>query len=349
LNAYVKESMKKESSPAEIRAAEMVLKKFGFAPPDFDLAKTTVDLLTEQAAAFYDYHRKRLFIGKDTPAAMDETVLAHELAHALADQRFHLARYIRKGEESDDGSAARLAVLEGQATWLMSEYLARKLGQSLRDSPALAAALSVLSDEVPGQFPVYDNAPLYLRLTLVFPYTEGMLFQNALVERDGWEGLAEPFRRAPVSTQQIVHPEKYFAAVQPTRPALPAVRLPRGYRLLVEGSLGELDHSVLMEQFAGKDLADRLAPHWRGSSFELRENRPAGRAVLRYAVEWDSEESARDYFAFYKMALGKKWKSMAIAAETAEAVTGSGDDGGFTLRRSGAIVTSVEGLPPALN
>ncbi|MGA2773504.1 MAG: hypothetical protein ABSG26_22095 [Bryobacteraceae bacterium] len=349
INAFLNQRMKDAASPEEIRAEELALKKFGFVPQDFDLAKTTVDLLTEQAAAFYDYNRKKLFITESTPSDTQEPVLAHELSHALADQNFNLARFIRQGRKSDDGATARLAVMEGQATWLMSEYLARKSGQSLKDSPALASSMSRLGESAAGEFPVYDNAPLYMRLTLVFPYTRGMLFQNAVCERDGQEGFAEVFRRAPVSTQQVIHPEDYFSNVKPTQPELPDAHLPRGYKSLIGGALGELDHAVLLEQFTGRQQAAEIAPHWRGCNFELRENKKAGRVVLLYAAEWDSEESASRYFAAYREVLEKKWKKMSVASETADSVTGSGDDGRFDLRRKGAIVTSVEGLDAAIN
>jgi hypothetical protein len=349
IKAFLKQRVKEETNPEDIRAEELTLKKFGLVPQDFDLRSTTVDLLAEQAAAFYDYDRKKLFIIDSTPSATQEPVLAHELSHALADQNFHLGRYIRQGRKNDDGASARLAVMEGQATWLMSEYVARKLGQSLKTSPELVAAMSGFSEAAGGQYPVFDNSPLYLRRTLLFPYMQGMLFQNALVQRDGDAGFAEVFRRAPVSTQQIAHPEKYFAAVTPTTPALPVARLPHGYKSLVGGTLGELEHSVLIEQFAGKQAAAEMAPHWRGCAFEIRENKKAGRAVLFYAVEWDSEEAAGEYFAFYKEALGKKWKNIAIHAESSDSAGGTGDDGRFELRRKGAIVTSVEGLPPEIN
>jgi hypothetical protein len=346
VNEFLKKRVKDVSSPEELRAEELTLKKFGLVPPDFKLADTTVDLLTEQAAAFYDYDKKKLFITDTTSSESQEPVLAHELSHAIADQNFNLGRYIRQGRKSDDGATARLAVMEGQATWLMSEYLARRLGQSLRSSPALVKMMSRVS-EGSGQFPVFDQSPLYLRLTLVFPYTEGMLFQNDVLEREGDEGFAEVFRRAPVTTQQIIHPEKYFDRVDPTSPELPDPHLPPGYKPLVGGALGELDHAVLLEQFTGKPRSEQIAPHWRGSNFELRENKKDARLVLLYAVEWDSEEVARDYFDAYRQALEKKWKQMRIASESPDLLTGTGDDGRFELRRQGAIVTSMEGLPPA--
>jgi hypothetical protein len=276
-------------------------------------------------------------------------VLAHELSHALADQTFNLGRFIRQGRNSDDGATARLAVMEGQATWLMSEYLARRNGQSLKDSPSLVAMMSKLSDSGAGQYPVFESQPLYLRSTLVFPYTKGMLFQNAVFQRDGQWSFVEVFRRPPLSTQQILHPDRYFENVKPTQPELPDPRLPRGYKGLIGGALGELEHQILLEQYAGKEAAAAIAPHWRGCTFELRENRKAGRVILLYAVEWDSEESARRYFSEYRKVLAGKWKRMTVASETPDSIAGSGDAGAFQLHRKGAIVTSVEGLAPAIH
>jgi len=346
INKFLNDRVKEVAKPEEIRAEELTLKKFGLVPNDFDLAKNTVDLLTEQAAAFYDYDKKKLFITDSTPSDTREPVLAHELAHAIADQNYNLAKFIRQGRKSDDGSTARLAVMEGQATWLMSEFLARKVGQSLKDSPTLLAMMSSVNDGGSGQYPVFDNSPLYLRLSLVFPYTKGMLFQNAVHDKDSQYGFAEVFLKPPVSTQQIMHPEKYFSGVKPTEPDLPDPHLPKGYKSLVGGTLGELEHSIMLEQFSGKETAEKLAPHWRGSTFALVENKKLGRVVLLYAVEWDTEDAARDYTSAYRKQMQQKWKKFEVTSDAPDALDGAGDDGRFELRRKGAVVTSVEGLAP---
>ena len=353
VNEFLKKRIKETSSPDEVRAEELTLKKFGLIPQDFDLAKNEVDLLTEQAAAFYDYDKKKLFITDSTSSDSQTPVLAHELSHALADQNYNLARFIKQGRKSDDGSTARLAVMEGQATWMMSEFLAHQAGTSLKDSATLAATMSQIAagDEGndakgDGEFPVFDKEPLYLKLTLVFPYTKGMAFQQAVLTKDPQKGFGEVFLNAPLSTQQILHPEKYFDHLKPTEPALPVVQLPHQYKGLVGGALGELEQSILLEQYVGKTRSANLAPHWRGCNFELLENKKIGRVVLLYATEWDSEQSAAAYFTAYREVMKKKWKSMKIATEEADALTGTGDDGRFELRRKGAIVTSVEGLGP---
>lgn len=348
VNEFLKQRIQESTKPEEIRAEELTLKKFGLVPRDFDLAKTTVDLLTEQAAAFYDYDKKKLFVTDTTGEDAQEPVLAHELAHALADQSFNLARFIRQGRQSDDGSSARLAVMEGQATWLMAEYLARRLGQSLTTSPALVAAMSTLSGDA-SQYPVFANAPLYLRLTLMFPYSKGMLFQDALARKLGADAFAAPFRKPPTSTQQILHPDLYFSAAAPTEPALPDPKLPKSYKPLVGGVMGEFDHAALIEQFADAQTAAALAPHWKGSRFELREDKKAGQVALLYAVEWDSPEAARNYFELYQRGMAKKWLHYRPDAAAPDHLTGAGDGGRFELRLEGSVFTSMEGLPAAIH
>jgi len=266
------------------------------------------------------------------------------LAHALADQNFHLQKFISSAGKSDDSGLARMAVMEGQATWLMTEVQARSLGQSLLSSPGLLEAASSLTEAGTSQFPVFNSVPLYLRETLVFPYTEGAKFQDALIRKLGTAGFAEVFRRPPTSSQHILHPEKYFDRVEPTLPPLPSVSLGKGYKPLTEGMLGELDHAILIRQYGTAEQAAAIAPHWKGGRYWLAENRAEQRVVLRYVSEWDSPEQAGDFFQIYKSVLRKKWTKMEISAESDDSASGSGDDGYFSINRTGNTVSSVEGL-----
>jgi len=349
VNDFLKDRVHEATTPQDLRIEELGLKKFGFVPQNFDLAKTTVDLLTEQAAAFYDYHKKKLYITDWAPSGMRQAALVHELAHALADQHFHLERFIKQGRDDDDLSMARTAVMEGQATWLMSEAIERRAGQSLKGSARSVETMSRAMEGNGGDYPVFDAAPLYFRRTLVFPYTQGMLFQNAMCERLEQDAFVQVFRKPPVSTQQILHPTKYFDSVTPTRPALPKFH-GRGYKRLVSGTVGELDHAILIEQFLDERRARELAPHWRGGLYALDENRGDHRVVLSYAVEWDDADWARRFFVAYQDVLRKKWRTMEVASSADGMVTGRGDDGYFVVRLEGAVVRSLEGLrDPALN
>ena len=345
---FLEKRMKEVTSPEEIRVEELVMKKFGLVPQDFDLAKNTVDLLTEQAAAFYDFHRKRMFITDWTPSATREPALVHELGHALADQNVNLEKFIKQGRKSDDGSMARLAIMEGQASWLMAEYLARKAGQSLANSPLMLETMSHSIESGASEFPVFESEPLYLRETLVFPYSQGLLFQNAVYQRMKQRAFEEVFRKPPVSTQQILHPDAYFSGQEPSKPTLPQLPDAHGYKRIADGTVGELDHSILIKQFADKEEAAAISPHWRGGAYALLEHHSPERVVLLYAVDWDDAPSAARYFRFYRRALEKKWKHMQVVSESDTSLAGTGDDGYFLVQLSGTVVTSLEGAESVL-
>jgi hypothetical protein len=225
----------------------------------------------------------------------------------------------------------------------MSEYLTRQSGQSLKDSPVLVKLMSQ-AEVSEGQFPVFDHAPLYLRETLLFPYTQGMLFQHAVFEKLGTAAFAEVFRRPPVTTQQILHPQKYFDNVKAVRPALPEMENQHGYRNFTDGDMGELDHSILLRQYVGNKEAAEIAPEWRGGFFRLLQNKAEKRMVLAYASEWSGPGPAREFFAMYRKILAGKWKTFEIESESDDALAGRGDDGYFLLRLEGTRITSLEGL-----
>lgn len=342
LKGYFEERIKEVVKPEEIRIEELVLRKFGFVPEGFDLKKTTVDLMTEQAAAFYDYRGKRMVLLKGDNDPMQQAALVHELAHALADQHFQLEKFLGKAGDSDDSSMARTAVMEGQATWLMSEYLAKRMGGSLIDSPQLLDKLSQLTAGAGGDatFPVLKSVPLYMRESLVFPYTKGMQFQHEVAVRLGKSGFTQVYRRSPQTTHEIIHPEAYFDGFKPATPAMPEPQ-GTGWKKVAEGTLGEFDVGILLEQYAFTEWSAARA--WRGGRYRLWEHRVSKRAVLGWSVEFAREDAARDYFTAYRKVMTKKWTQCRFTVEEPSRMEGEGDDGKFTVRRDGLVVTGLEG------
>jgi hypothetical protein len=346
LKVFLEEQIKQEVKPNEIRAEELALKKLGLVPQSFDLAKNTVDLMTEQAAAFYDYRKKKLFLMDAATAGSggdQDTVLAHELAHALADQHFNLNKYLHRGK-THDRTLARMAVMEGQATWLMYEVQAQKTGQSLVTSPSIVEAMSQTSDAGNSQFPVLSKAPLYMRESLLFPYMQGLKFQQAVVMKLGKAGFAEVFKNPPSNSQEILHPEMYMSGVPVKSPSMPVITGRSSYRVLTGGSIGEFDHSVWLEQYASKSEASALAPHWRAGAFELLEEKTKKHTILLYASEWEDPVSAQQMFDAYRRVLKGKWKTMLPKQESAGLLVGEGDDGYFRVQLAGTRLTSIEGM-----
>lgn len=340
---YLDETIKEHIKPEDLKVQELALKRFGLVPHDFDLMSSTVDLLTEQAAAFYDYRKKKLFLMEGGDSESQPMLVVHELAHALADQHFDLGKFMKKGN-SDDASLARMAVLEGQATWLMLESVAQKMGASLKSVPAMADAMSGATEQMTSQYPVLAKAPLYIRASLLFPYKEGFRFQHALIQKLGEAAFTRIFKEAPLSTQQVLHPESYLAGVRPTDPALPELANAINYKDLTRSTVGEFDHSILLEQYVGKEQSAGLAPKWRGGSLGLVEHKSQKHIVLLYASEWQDEASARSFFEAYQQVLTKKNKDTRVDTRSANQFTGTTPGGVFHVSLHGAHVAAVEGM-----
>lgn len=290
LERYLDKRIRKSAKPAEIRADELTLTWLGLVPPDFDLAKSTVDLLTEQAAAFYDYKKKKLVLLENPLGEFDRFILAHELAHALADQHYAIGKFMNDKAVNDDESTARMAVVEGQASWLMTEFEMRhrQRGSLLDDDAALPRWNSL--DPANGySYPVLEKAPLYLKVSLLFPYWEGGRFQQEVLKRRGKAGFRDVFEAPPATTQHILRPETYFDKRAADTPELPKDH-PPGWKTLTQGTFGELDHLVIYRLSELPGAAD-LASHWRGGAYRILESKKLCCRVV-YASRWSSPEAA---------------------------------------------------------
>ena len=346
---YLSSHIKDSSHDKETRAEELALKMFGLVPQDFNLARETEDLLGEQAAAFYDYKKKRLYIIDSTPAGEEQQMaLVHELAHALADQQHSLGKYLNQGSPDSDESTAREAVMEGQATWLTWAYEAKRAGGKGEVPLKMLDQLTSERDSN-SEFPVLDKSPLYMRESLLFPYNAGARFQDAVYRKLGRGAFEAVFAQGPRSTQQILHPMAYFdrtapATIEPLGIAKIAGKQAALFRPVIEGAVGEFDHAILLRQYVGESEGAVAAQHWRAGWFRLYEHKKEGYPVLSYVSQWDSPEAARAYFGLYQRVLKGKWKKMAVASATPNEISGTGDSGRFTVRLSGTSVQSIEGL-----
>jgi hypothetical protein len=313
LNAYLRQRVRETAKPDQIRDEELTLKALGLVPDDFELERSTVDLLTEQAAAFYDYRKRRLVLLENPIGEYDRDVLVHELAHALADQYFRIGRFMDQAAKTDDGTLARQAVVEGQASWLALEWRNRQEGRaSLREDDSPMPGESSLDVSSGAAFPVLQKSPLYLRVSLLFPYWEGGRFQQAVVKRLGGEGLRRVFTQPPVSSRQILHPEAYFARETPDEAPLPDAP-GKGWKPFARGTLGEIDHLVMFRLVNATDGA-AVASDWRGSVYEVARSKTECCRV-RYASRWATEAGAARAAELIRAHLGRKLNPGALTIE----------------------------------
>lgn len=344
LRHFLTKRIKKTLKPDEIYANELSLKMFGLVPADFDLRKSTVDLLTEQAAAFYDYDKKKLFLLQGSSVSSETTTLAHELSHALADQHFNLQKFMQDTPSNDDENLAHTAVVEGQASWLMLAYDLKQAGKPPMPTAEMLRGVGNSSEESMADYPVLKDSPLYIQHSLLFPYTEGILFFDAVYKKMGREAFTAVFRNPPGDSAEILHPDRYFAHHKSANPDLPNLSLRERPKDLTEGSVGEFDHEMMLRQYVGPGKSKLLAPHLRGGHFKIAEIGKKRTPLLEYVSAWDSQEHALSFFKSYQSILKAKWKHCQVSAANETMFAGHGDNGYFVLRLSGATVLSIEGL-----
>jgi hypothetical protein len=149
--AYLQKTMSEDKDAQRLRRSELVLKKFGLLPRDFNLETFLVTLLREQVAGYYDPKTKTVNLLDWLEVEQQRPVMAHELTHALQDQSFGLEQWMKAGNtdlaekaqptpediENDEISTARQAIIEGQAMAVMVDYLLAPSGQTLVNSREL--------------------------------------------------------------------------------------------------------------------------------------------------------------------------------------------------------------------
>ncbi len=344
LRSFLTKRIKKTLRPEEIYADELSLKLFGLVPQDFNLRQSTIDLLTEQAAAFYDYDQKKLFLLEGSSLDDETTTLAHELSHALADQHFDLEKYMDQAPANDDENLARSAVVEGQASWLMIAYELQRAGQPPIPTAEMLNSLVDANGSSASDFPVLKQAPLYIRQSLLFPYAQGTLFFDAVYKKAGKESFRKVFTDPPVDSAQILHPELYFNRVKPSEPGLPQLSSDKQTKEIAEGSVGEFDHEILLQQYLGEEAAHQQSAHLRGGQFKILSFGKERKPILTYSSQWDSNDEAARYFSSYEKVLHGKWKRCDASTDDKLLFAGTGDNGYFVVRLTGDTVTSVEGI-----
>ncbi len=213
IERMIMKNLDEESTPAQMHAAEVTLKKLGLAPADFQYRALMVRLLTEQVAGYYDPKTGEFHLADWIDLDGQRPIMAHELTHALQDQHFNLRRFEHWPKGDSDAELAVHALIEGDATLAMALYVANNPLRALAFLKSLGAA-GMPSAEL-------EKAPRALRETLLFPYQEGTDWTRSLYKQSGWERVSKAFTDLPQSTEQILHPEKYFAHEAPVKVTLP--------------------------------------------------------------------------------------------------------------------------------
>lgn len=357
---------------------QSALIKLGLLPKKYDLKKGFEDLLVGQAAAYYNPEAKSMYLLKtDYPPQEVDSIMIHELSHALQDQYYDLTKF--NNPTDDDKDTALKYLIEGEATYIMTIGSLERMGISFTpDSPALeltfnrmklmgrrelsqlntasAELYKKLSPDVADSLKSLNNAPAYLFWILTAPYLHGAHAVYRLVTLDekqkNWQVIDGLYENIPLSTEQMIHPDKL------TEPRDDPVTIPRpslteDWVVLYENTLGELGLWILYSQYAKND-ARQASEGWDGDKYFLIKNNKTNDTILCLSTAWDSVEDAYESYKAYQKVINKKYSTVEIQKiekgdDGAEKITYTVDNNKIILTLKNNKWTAIEGIPAEMD
>jgi hypothetical protein len=281
LLTLVREHIAHEVPPSAIRAEGLVQKLLGFFPTQGDYEAVIYELLEAQLAGYYEPANATMYLASDLDEENAVATLSHELVHALQDQYWDLKTRSQYVAGQDDKNGALSALAEGDATSAMEDFAAshEHPGGTALDVPdrVLVDRMTESMDTGPAA-----NTPHALRRALLAPYVDGTPFVNAMRRRGGWASLGEVWSRAPETTEQILHPDKWRAHE-------PEIVLPdplpppssRDLTAVAANTYGEQGLRLAFEEWMPQSSASVAASGWGGDRATL-----FGQGERAYALQW---------------------------------------------------------------
>jgi hypothetical protein len=259
----------------------------GVIPDDTSLREVYEEYGSTQVIGYYDTLKGTLkFIGTEDPSPLERITLAHELTHAIDDQRFGLEKLdVLSARCQDEETAAALAVVEGNATFFMIRWAQTYLTPEEQVEVGVEAALQ---DTSTGDIP-----PFVLRLQ-EWSYNEGLKFVTALASRGGVEAIDAAFADRPLSTEQIIHPERYPNDA-PTPVDVPdlSAELGEGWDDLDVMAIGEAWLALALDLRLDGSEAREAAAGWDGGTYRAWTD--GERVAVVLSTVWDSEADAAGF------------------------------------------------------
>lgn len=283
----------------QIEHESALLKLLGVIPQDADLTAIYEAMLGSQVLGLYDPEKEQFFVLGDDQSGADsidteaQLTYAHEYVHRLQDAKFDLEK-IEDLSTGDDMSIAISALIEGDATSAQTDYMLKNFDFT---------ELSELLEQVLAAQEELPESPYFLQRSLEFPYTEGATFVGVLNQMGGFAAVDAVFNDLPRSTEQVLHPEKYFNKEAPVELDIPDDALGDGWTVQAENVLGEFFLRTWLEAL-GSENAAAAAAGWGGDAYAVFDN-GSGEFALGVLTDWDTDEDAQEFIVAVSEAMAE--------------------------------------------
>ncbi|MEJ7710311.1 MAG: hypothetical protein WKF84_10705 [Pyrinomonadaceae bacterium] len=265
----------------------------GMLPAGTDLATLASSFAAASAGASYSPFDKQVIL---VSKFKDESLITHEYAHALQDQHYDLMNLLTTRPFDFDRSGAAFALIEGDAMNVQRRFEKKEAfdRMSLDDIARVEDdRFGVYRKEVGALFP-----PL-LTETFIFRYRDGARFVETVRRDKKAGGVNFLFERPPISTEQVLHPEKYFQNELPLEVTISEEQYgARGWKVSNSSPLGEVGVKALLMSGLPEKGAARAAAGWGGDRAFLMQ-REDGQELFLWKTLWDSAQEASEFFQNY--------------------------------------------------
>ena len=335
--------------PGELDSERKLLFKLGFIPQQYDLSEFLGKAALLSTISVYDPQTKVLYIADSLEDEQEEAILSSlvpNLAYAFLDQHFGVTLEHTRVARNQDASVARWAVVTGDALHAVFDY---KLGSSAFNRVKVHDIRQFFRFLLEEQ--MAEDTPQSLIEISLFSGVGGFAFMQLYLKWNGWEGADRLYSDLPLSTEQIMHPEKYAGSrddpTQVTEQTPPDV-LSRSWKRIYSNTLGEFMLYLHLKEFISDQQAKWAAQGWDGDRVELFEN-PDGKLTLVFRSVWDSEKEAIQFSQAYAKLIHQRYpgaqlvsgdESMRSGEENLQWVS---EKNRILLRLNGSRVEIIEG------
>lgn len=337
---YVSRELDEQVPESIRRHFGLIVRTLGLyrGPPIDDFASMMTTVMTSQIGAYYDPEKQGFFVVMSgLPEMMQGVLYSHELYHALQDQHFGLARYLETGAKggarsyNTDIQLARSAVVEGEATYIMSLWMMQKVTHKTPTRETMTKIVEMQSNmsidqlrqmlkqpnvaqAVGADMQVAVEAageiPSFIMDSMMGVYLKGLGFVFAVHEQ-GWPAVEKLYGEyPPQSTEQILHPEKWLAREAPTDFAWPKfekIAVLRDWELLEDDVLGEFQWRTVFKEHGLASEGEAAAAGWGGDRYAVFKRKDSDATLLLLRTRWDSAKEASEFADVYRRVLAVKF------------------------------------------
>ena len=335
--------------PAELDSERKLLFKLGLIPQQYDLAEFLRKAAMLSTISVYDPQTKVLYIADSLEDEKEEAILSSlvpDLAYAFLDQHFGISLEHTRVEGNQDASIARWAVVSGDALHAVFNY---KLGSSAFSRVKVRDIRRFFRFLIEEQ--MADDTPQALMDLGLFSGVSGFSFMQFYVKWNGWETADRLYSDLPISTEQIMHPDKYVGSrddpTEVKEQAPPDVLSP-SWKRVYSNTLGELMLYLHLKEFISEQQAKWGAQGWDGDRLELFEN-PDGKLTLVLRSVWDSEKEANQFSQAYASLIDQRYPGAQLVPGGGSEQSGEkslqwvSENNRIFLRLNGSRVEIIEG------